>query len=120
MKHTLHASSMWPKHIMMLQRQLPVSFRTVASVAIHGTYSRQKTMNEIAPAGVKMLLSSENEGIPELLAITENVLMIASFAESPAIIADAACQLPNPSGSKKGATDLPKNTSMLSRQSETM
>ena len=68
---------------MMLQRQLPVSFRTVASVAIHGTYSRQKTMNEIAPAGVKMLLSSENEDIPELLAITENVLMIASFAESP-------------------------------------
>ena len=111
---------MWPKHIMMLQRQLPVSFRTVASVAIHGTYSRQKTMNEIAPAGVKMLLSSENEDIPELLAITENVLMIASFAESPAIIADAACQLPNPSGSKNGATDLPKNTSMLSRQSETM
>ena len=87
---------MWPKHIMMLQRGVLVSFRTVASVAIHGTYSRQKIMNEIAPAGVKMLLSSENEDIPELLAITENVLMIASFAESPAIIADATCYLPNP------------------------
>ena len=77
-------------------------------------------MNEMAPAGVKMLLSSENEDVPELLAITENVLIIASFAERPAIIADAACQLPNPRGSKKGATDLPKNTSMLLRQSETI
>ena len=67
-------------------------------------------MNEMAPAGVKMLLSSENEDVPELLAITENVLMIASFAESPAIIADAACQLPNPSGSKKGAAARPENT----------
>ncbi|MEI3518563.1 MAG: hypothetical protein V8R14_03815 [Clostridia bacterium] len=53
------------------------------------------------PAGVKMLLSSENEDIPELLAITENVLMIASFAESRAIIADAACQLQIPAARRK-------------------
>lgn len=75
-------------------------------------------MNDSAPTGVKVLLIIAKADIPEFSAITENVLIIASFAESPAIIADAACQLPKPSGLKKGAAAFPRKARILQRQSE--
>lgn len=87
---------------------------------MHGIYSRQNIRKEKAPAGENitdsMEKSAEPFGEPDR---TAKVLMMASFAEMPAMTADAARQSPKPSGANTGAAAFPIAARRLSALSET-
>ena len=105
--------------ISRLSRQLPVTFRTVHRVAIHGMYSRQKMRKENADRGVNISDSIVKRVWSETDDATTRVLITASLAVSPAITAAAARQSPNPRGAKRGAAVLPQKARMLSLLSDT-
>lgn len=70
-------------------------------------------MKENALKGEKISESMAVMEPPSAADNTEKVLTTASFAESPAITADAARQSPKPRGAKMGAASFPIRASRL-------
>ncbi len=76
-------------------------------------------MNVKADRGVKVCdMSSAADSPPGMEDMTENVLRMASLAESPAMMDAVAWGLPEPSGWKRGAASFPSSQSMLSLKSD--